>query len=275
MSQTKTKILFLTSEISPFCETYKLSDFSKKISMLLNDKENYDIRISQPKYGFISERKYILREVIRLKEVPVTFNNTERTLSIKSAFIPGTRVQVYFVLDKDYFAKINPLIYKSKNGQFIKDNFQRYSLFCLALLESFKKLFWYPDIIITNDWQTSMLPHILKNKFSDDENYNKIKTVNFIHSVDNNRKIDSNYYENFDIKVKYKKGMDVLSESLCHFNMNVLLDTKDKSLAKKINKSKLLSENFKKAKTRSWKFPEENQDWLKLSEKIDSLILKL
>lgn len=275
MSQSKTKILFLTSEISPFCETYKLSDFSKKISMLLNDKENYDIRISQPKYGFISERKYILREVIRLKEVPVNFNDSKRILSIKSAFIPGTRVQVYFVLDKDYFSNANPLIYKSKNGQFIKDNFQRYSIFCLTLLESFKKLFWYPDIIITNDWQTSMLPFILKEKFSEDENYNKIKTINFIHSLDSNRKIQSNYYKNFDINVKYRKGMDVLSESLRNFNMNVLLDTNDKTLFKKINKSKLLSENFKKAKTKSWKFPEENQDWLKLSEKIDSLILKL
>ena len=275
MSQSKTKILFLTSEISPFCETYKLSDFSKKISMLLNDKENYDIRISQPKYGFISERKYILREVIRLKEVPVNFNDSKRILSIKSAFIPGTRVQVYFVLDKDYFSNANPLIYKSKNGQFIKDNFQRYSIFCLTLLESFKKLFWYPDIIITNDWQTSMLPFILKEKFSEDENYNKIKTINFIHSLDSNRKIQSNYYKNFDINVKYRKGMDVLSESLRNFNMNVLLDTNDKTLFKKINKSKLLSENFKKAKTKSWKFPEENQDWHKLSEKIDSLILKL
>ena len=275
MSQAKTKILFLTSEISPFCETYKLSDFSKKISMLLNDKENYDIRISQPKYGFISERKYILREVIRLKEVPVNFNDSKRILSIKSAFIPGTRVQVYFVLDKDYFANTNPLIYKSKNGQFIKDNFQRYSLFCLTLLESFKKLFWYPDIIITNDWQTSMLPLILKNKYNEDENYKKIKTLNFIHSLDNNRKIQSNYYENFGINVKYKKGMDVLSESLSHFNMNVLLDVDNKTLSKKISKSKIFSENFKKAKTRSWKFPEENQDWLKLVEKIDSLILKL
>ena len=50
-----------------------------------------------------------------------------------------------------------------------------------------------------------MLPFILKEKFSEDENYNKIKTINFIHSLDNNRKIQSNYYENFDIKVKYKK----------------------------------------------------------------------
>ena len=28
------------------------------------------------------------------------------------------------MLDKDYFGIVNPLIYKSKNGQFIKNNFE-------------------------------------------------------------------------------------------------------------------------------------------------------
>ena len=75
MIQQKTKILFLTSEISPFCETYQLADFSKKFSTLINNSDDFDIRTSQPKYGFISERKYILREVIRLKEVSINFSN--------------------------------------------------------------------------------------------------------------------------------------------------------------------------------------------------------
>ena len=83
MNQIKKKILFLTSEISPFCETYQLASFSKKISTLINDMDQFEIRISQPKYGFISERKYILREVIRLKEVPVTFKNNSDSPGLK------------------------------------------------------------------------------------------------------------------------------------------------------------------------------------------------
>ena len=275
MISQKTKILFLTSEIAPFNSTYQLADFSKKISMIMNEKENLDIRISQPKYGFISERKYILREVIRLKEVPVFFDNKDRVLSIKSAFIPNTRVQVYFVLDKEYYGNMNPFIYKSKNGQFIKDNFEKYSLFCLSLLESFKKLFWYPDIIICNDWQTSILPILLKQKYSDDDNYKKIKTINFIHSINNDRKIDSNFYKKFDLDVKFRKGMDVLSESMKEFNLNILLDSKDKGLLSKINKNKQLSLNYKKSKSKSFIYPDDNDSWKKLSDKIDSLFNKL
>ena len=275
MISQKTKILFLTSEIAPFNSTYQLADFSKKISMIMNEKENLDIRISQPKYGFISERKYILREVIRLKEVPVYFDGKDRILSIKSAFIPNTRVQVYFVLDKDYFGTANPLIYKSKNGQFIKNNFEKYSLFCLSLLESFKKLFWYPDIIICNDWQTSIVPALLKQKYSDNDNYNKIKTINFIHSITNDRKIDSDFFNKFDLDIKFKKGMDVLSESMKFFDLNILLDSKDKKLLSKINKNKSLSLNYKKSKSINLIYPEDNESWIKLSDKIDSLISKL
>ena len=62
------KTYFLTSEISPFSETSFLSHFSKNIPIHLQQKDQ-DIRITSPKYGFISERKYILREVIRLREI--------------------------------------------------------------------------------------------------------------------------------------------------------------------------------------------------------------
>ena len=133
MSQTKTKILFLTSEISPFCETYKLSDFSKKISMLLNDKENYDIRISQPKYGFISERKYILREVIRLREINTKIGEGFEVASAKSAFIPKTRVQVYFMEHENFFQPLSPLLYKAKNGRPLPDNGERFGFFSKML----------------------------------------------------------------------------------------------------------------------------------------------
>ena len=44
--------------------------------MLLNDKKTMILEYLNLN-GFISERKYILREVIRLKEVPVNFNDSK------------------------------------------------------------------------------------------------------------------------------------------------------------------------------------------------------
>ena len=275
MNQVKKKILFLTSEIAPFSTTYQLADFSKKFSTLINDSEEFDIRISQPKYGFISDRKYILREVIRLKEVPVVFKGVERITSIKSAFIPNTRVQVYFLIDQKYFSDTNPLIYKSKNGQFLKNNFEKYSLFCASLLESFKKLFWYPDIIICNDWQTALLPILLKEKYNQDEKYKNIKTVNFIHSINSNGNLPENVFEHFDLDINYKKNMNILFESMRFFDLNILLDSKDKSNLSAINKNKTWASNYKKAKSKSIIYPDDKDSWSKALDKISKSISKL
>ena len=90
------KLFYLTTEIDPFASTSHLGKYSVHIPYALQNLE-HDIRIMIPKYGFVSERKYILREVIRLREILFEFNGDEVMTSAKSAFIPKTRVQVYFL----------------------------------------------------------------------------------------------------------------------------------------------------------------------------------
>ncbi len=207
--------------------------------------------------------------------MPVVFKGEERVTSIKSAFIPNTRVQVYFLIDKKYFLDTSPLIYKSKNGQFLKNNFEKYSLFCASLLESFKKLFWYPDIIICNDWQTSLLPILLKKKYNQDEKYKNIKTINFIHSINNSGNLSENIFEHFDLDVNYKKNMNILFESMKFFDLNILLDSKDKANLSKINKNKIWASSYKKAKSKSIIYPDDKESWSKSLDKISKSISKL
>ena len=71
------KIFYLSSEVEPFSNTYSLSRFSQKLSSRLHDISDFDIRLNQPKYGYISERKYILREVIRLKDMMMFWEKLE------------------------------------------------------------------------------------------------------------------------------------------------------------------------------------------------------
>ena len=120
-------------------------------AIFTNNKDNYDIRLLKPKYGFISERKYILREVIRLKDMDIQFGGEQRLMNIKSAFIPETRVQVYFLQDDDYFKPLPQLLYKAKNGRILSDNDIRFGLFAKVALDTLKRLYWKPDIIVCND----------------------------------------------------------------------------------------------------------------------------
>ena len=81
------KIYYLSSEVSPYSETSGLSKFSREFSIFLNDSKDIEIRLMQPKYGFISERKYILREVIRLKEMKISYMNKEYTMILITIYI--------------------------------------------------------------------------------------------------------------------------------------------------------------------------------------------
>ena len=102
------KIYFSTTEILPFANVSNLAAFSTAVPTILQDL-GHDIRTILPKYGFISERKYILREVIRLREIPFSFCNEDEVASAKSAFIPKTRVQVYFLESEKWFKPLNNL----------------------------------------------------------------------------------------------------------------------------------------------------------------------
>ena len=177
------KLFYLTTEISPFASTSHLGDYSVFIPLSLQTK-GHDVRTMIPKYGFVSERKYILREVIRLREIPFYFNGEEVITSAKSAFIPKTRVQVYFLENDDWYKSLTNLLYKAKNGRILSDNGARYAYFSKAAIATLPHLFWKPDVLICNGWQSSFVPLIYQQIYDSKDFYGKIKTVLTVHSVD-------------------------------------------------------------------------------------------
>ena len=174
------KIWYVASEVSPFAKTGGLGDVTGAFPKNLKAK-NHEIRIIMPKYKKINERKYILREVIRLKDIPVTINGETKTINVKSAFLPDSKVQIYFVEIPEFFGR-NGLYTDQTTGKDYNDNAQRYAYFCKGALETLKILSWRPDIIHCNDWQTALIPIYLQTIYKEDEFLKGIKTVFTIHN---------------------------------------------------------------------------------------------
>ena len=189
------KLYYLSAEVAPFSETYELASFSRKITSKLHDKEDVDIRVSQPKYGYVSERKYILREVIRLKDIPVIFNEEKHVINMKSCFIPETRVQVYFMENNPLYKILPDLIYKARNGRIFSDIDEKFAFFALSAIDTLTSLFWAPDIFICNDWQTSFVPILLRERFKQEEFYSNMKSVYIIHSINDYRRYSKHTYD--------------------------------------------------------------------------------
>ena len=188
------KLFYLTTEITPFAETSHLGNYSVHVPLALQIA-GHDVRTMIPKYGFVSERKYILREVIRLREISFEFNGEEVITSAKSAFIPKTRVQVYFLENTKWYKSLNNLLYKAKNGRILADNDERYGYFSKAAIAILPHLFWKPDVVICNGWQSAFVPLIYQQIYDKKDFYGKIKTVLTVHSVDEYCEFSRKSYE--------------------------------------------------------------------------------
>ena len=176
------KIFYINSEMEPFASVSNLANLSVEIPLGLQEKGN-DVRCLMPKYGFISERKYILREVIRLKEILFDFDDFTYECSAKSAFLPKSRLQVYFLENKEQFDDLNNLLFKSKNGRFLPDNDSRFAIYSLAAIKMLPNLFWFPNIIVCNGWTSALVPFILKKLAKSNKELSKIKTIYITNSL--------------------------------------------------------------------------------------------
>jgi starch synthase len=174
------KVWYLSSEVSPFAKTGGLGDVTGAFPKALKSN-NQEVRVIMPKYKSINERKYVLREVIRLKDIPVTINDVTRTINVKSAFLPDSKVQIYFIEIPDFFGR-SGLYTDSATGKDFPDNAERFAYFCKGALETLKILSWRPDIIHCNDWQTALVPYYLHTVYKNDEFLRGIKTIFTIHN---------------------------------------------------------------------------------------------
>ena len=272
------KLYYLSAEVAPFSETYELASFSRKITSKLHENTDVDIRVSQPKYGYVSERKYILREVIRLKDIPVVFNEEQHIINMKSCFIPETRVQVYFMENNPLYKSLPDLIYKARNGRVFSDIDERFAFFSMAAIDTLTSLFWAPDVFICNDWQTSFVPTLLREQFKQEEFYSNMKSVYLIHSVNNYRKYSQSTYDMLGITPNESgKLVDNHIMAIENSDLTIAINYESSQLLDKMKKQKKLFETFESNNSMVIDIPKKTNlaVWKEASNTIESACRKL
>ncbi len=166
-------------EIAPFARTGDLADVGSALPRILKDM-GHDVRLITPQYRMTNERKYVLRDVIRLQNIEVPLGKERLKINVKSAFLPNSKVQVYFIDYKPFFFREG--IYRNpRNGLEYPDNDKRFILFSKGVLQTLVKLQWQPDVIHCHDWQTGMIPFLLKSSYADDPFFKKIFSLFTVH----------------------------------------------------------------------------------------------
>jgi len=179
--KNKFKVFFVSAEVAPFASYGELGEVAGSLPKVLKDL-GHEMRMMMPNYRAVNERKYILRDVIRLKDMSIQMDGQVLKANGKSAFLPDSKVQIYFLDYKPYFDRPNLFSDGSQNKGYA-DNAERFTFFCRGCLETLKLLHWQPDVIHCNDWQTSLIPYFLKTVLRDDPFFKNTRVLLSIHDA--------------------------------------------------------------------------------------------
>ena len=165
------KILFTASECVPFVKTGGLADVVGALAPVLAAKGN-DVRVMVPLYGVIAE-EYV-QQMRHVVDFEVDLGWRRQYCGIEALERDG--VTYYFIDNKFFFGR--SYIY-GMGG----DEHERFGFFCRACLNALTLVDFQPDIIHAHDWQSGMIPALLRIQYGYLPFYANIRTVFTIHNL--------------------------------------------------------------------------------------------
>ncbi|MEE9371448.1 MAG: glycogen/starch synthase [Saprospiraceae bacterium] len=184
---TKKRVLFISQEMKPYTTLSEISDMVQALAPYIYNK-GYEVRVLMPKFGTINERRHRLHEVVRLSGMNIIVDDDDFPLIIKVASLPGSRMQVYFLDNEEFFKR--KLVFDDADDKPFNDNAERMIFFCKGAMETVKKFGWPPDIIHCHGWMSSLVPVYFQKIYKNSPIFENAKMVYSPY--------DSSYEESFD-----------------------------------------------------------------------------
>ena len=165
------KILFVASESVPFVKTGGLADVVGALAPVLA-KAGHDVRVIIPDFSAIPQTYQ--NNMSHICDFEVQLGWRRQYCGIEKLEKDG--VIWYFMDNKYYFGR--PYIY-GMGG----DEYERFGFFCRGVLNMLPLIDFQPDIIHAHDWQSGMIPALLKIQYAHLPFYSGIKTIFTIHNL--------------------------------------------------------------------------------------------
>ena len=165
------KILFAASECVPFVKTGGLADVVGALPKEIR-KTGTDVRVILPLYKAIDQKWRDQMEHVLYFYVNLGWRH--QYVGILKMEYEG--ITFYFIDNEQYFGR--DYIY-GMGG----DEGERFAFFARAVLEALPKIDFIPDVLHCHDWQTGMIPVLLKAQYKQLEFYQNIRTVYTIHNL--------------------------------------------------------------------------------------------
>ncbi len=175
---TGLKVIFASSEASPFAKTGGLADVAGHLPTALQ-RLGCEVFLFLPYYTQIKDSGVKPVRVPVNLHVPSGKGDIAAELYMAEGFEAGG-AKVYFIRKDEFFDRA--FLYGTPDGDY-SDNLDRFSFFSRAVIEAAKALGLKPDVIHCNDWQTGLIPAYLRDAYRNDPALSKAAVVFTIHNI--------------------------------------------------------------------------------------------
>ncbi len=174
-------ILFVSSEAAPFAKTGGLADYSSALCRQL-DARGHDVRLFLPMYPRVEAEGRVFETVV--PQATVYLGPHQVMFSVHATLLPGTRLRVYFIRCPALYGR--PSLYTLDGDEHI-----RFAVLSWAALVACQHMRFAPEIVHVNDWETALVPLILKRGLAWDRLFDGARTVLTLHNVAHQGVFDS------------------------------------------------------------------------------------
>ena len=167
-------IVFAASEGVPISKTGGLADVVGALPRALA-AQGHQINVFLPRYRQtkLADPKTVVRSIT------VPYDDEYRFCSIVTAGVSADAVQYYFVEYPLYFDR--EALYGTAVGDY-PDNAERFAMFSRAVIEA-TKILGVPQVFHCHDWQSALLPVMLRSLYAEDPAFRDVATVFTIHNM--------------------------------------------------------------------------------------------
>ncbi|MCU0373278.1 MAG: glycogen synthase, partial [Ignavibacteria bacterium] len=157
----------------PFVKTGGLADVSGSLPHSIEELGN-DLRVFMPLFDLIDKNKYDLKRVEILSGNDINLNGINNSYDVYSCMYNG--IEYFFVDCPFYFGR--GTVYTADD-----DEDERFIFFQHAVIKILQVLKWPPDVFHCNDWQSALIPALLKLVYAWDNLFGNSRTLLSVHNI--------------------------------------------------------------------------------------------
>ncbi len=150
-------IVYLTTEAVPFAKTGGLADVCGTLPRRIAEL-GHQATVIMPAFRGIRDTGLPIETTDISFAIPLADRKLMGARLLKG-HLPDSDVPVWFIDQPQYFDR--EFLYGTAAGDY-PDNAERFTFFCRAAIQAMVRLGWSADIVHCNDWQSGLVPALMK-----------------------------------------------------------------------------------------------------------------